>query len=286
MSGRTDQPRNLIVSVYGLYAHEPGSGFSVAALIRLLAELGVDAPAVRSSISRLKRAGVLEPRRVCGAAGYVATERALEILRDGQQRIFRRPDAKVDDGWVMAVFSVPEQERSRRHELRSRLTWLGFGTAAPGVWIAPAHLFDQTRDTINRLGLAGYVTLFQAEHLAFADLRATVASWWDLEGLHRLYDDFLADQYPVLRYWCQGAGDERRAFADYVQALHQWRRLPFLDPGLPAEVLPDDWPAARAADVVAELQDRLARPAAAHVAGVTGITPAPMPTMRPVARSR
>lgn len=286
MTRRRVAPRALIVSIYGLYAHAPGSGISVAALIRLMAELGVDGPAVRSSISRLKRTGILEPGRVGGAAGYLATERARAILEEGEARIFGRPDARVADGWLLAVFSVPEHERAKRHELRSRLTWLGFGTAAPGVWIAPAHLFGQARAAIDRLGLSDYVDLFRADHLAFADLGSAVASWWDLAGLRSLYDAFLAEQEPVVERWtrphvgAEQVGDDPSAFADYVRALTQWRRLPFLDPGLPAEVLPSDWPGSRATEVVAGLQDRLAHPAARHVHAVTGIAADPMPAVR------
>jgi len=52
-------PRSLIVTVYGLYAREVGGWIGVGTLIRLLSELGVDAQAVRSSISRLKRREIL-----------------------------------------------------------------------------------------------------------------------------------------------------------------------------------------------------------------------------------
>src|SRR5690349_21834636 len=45
------QPRTLIVTIYGLYAREAGGWLSVASLIRLMAELGSEEPAVRSSIS-------------------------------------------------------------------------------------------------------------------------------------------------------------------------------------------------------------------------------------------
>ncbi|MBA3308665.1 MAG: hypothetical protein H0U28_01200, partial [Nocardioidaceae bacterium] len=62
-------PQQLIVTVYGLYAREQG-WFSVSSLIKLLAELEVDEPAVRSSVSRLKRSGILAAERVDGVAGY------------------------------------------------------------------------------------------------------------------------------------------------------------------------------------------------------------------------
>lgn len=267
---RAEQPRSLIVTIYGLYAREAGGWISVASLIRLLAELDVDEPAVRSSISRLKRRGILEAQRQGGAAGYALSGRAREVLSEGDHRIFRRPAARVEDGWLLAVFSVPESERQKRHMLRSRLASLGFGTAAAGVWVAPAHLYDDTRRTLERLELTEYVDLFRSDYLAFGDLRESVALWWDLDALRDLYDDFLGEHGPVLAAWRRRrTADDARAFADYVRALTQWRRLPYLDPGLPAELLPRTWHGAQAADLFFSLQDRLAAPAARHVTAVS-----------------
>lgn len=137
------QPRALIVTIYGLYARDCDGWFSIASLIRLMAELSIDEPAVRSAVSRLKQRGLLESQRRGGAIGYGVSSRGSEILAEGDRRIFHRSasdDADDSDGWLLAVFSVPEQERARRHALRSRLAWLGFGSVSAGVWIAPAHL--------------------------------------------------------------------------------------------------------------------------------------------------
>ncbi|MCK2242017.1 MULTISPECIES: PaaX family transcriptional regulator C-terminal domain-containing protein [unclassified Crossiella] len=259
------QPRQLIVTVYGLYAREVGGWLSVAALIRLLGELGVDEPAVRSSISRLKRRGILDASRVGGAAGYALSEQARLILREGDHRIFERPRATVADGWVLAVFSVPESERQKRHTLRSQLTRLGFGNTAPGVWIAPAHLRAETAEVLSRLDLSAYVDLFRADHLGFAELTDKVATWWDLAALRALYTEFLTAHRPLLARWRRRRTVQpAEAFADYVRLLTAWRRLPYLDPGLPAELLPADWPGAEAAELFTALQDKLAPAAHDH----------------------
>src|SRR5262249_36214692 len=131
----------------------------------------------------------------------------------------------------------------QRHGLRSQLSGLGFGTAAPGVWIAPAYLHEATADMLERLGLSGYADLFRADHLAFGDLAAKVAQWWDLARTERLACDFVTAYEPVLRGWAgrRAAAHPREAFADYVRVLTDWRRLPYLDPGLPAELLPPGW---------------------------------------------
>lgn len=267
--GATDaqsaQPRQLIVTVYGLYAREVGGWLSVAALIRLLGELGVDEPAVRSSISRLKRRGILDASRVGGAAGYALSEQARLILREGDHRIFERPRPTLADGWVLAVFSVPESERQKRHTLRSQLTRLGFGNTAPGVWIAPAHLQAETAEVLTRLGLSAYVDLFRADHLGFATLRDKVTTWWDLPALQALYTEFLTAHGPLAARWRRRRTvPPAEAFTDYVRLLTAWRRLPYLDPGLPAELLPTDWPGTEAADLFVTLQAKLAPAAHEH----------------------
>jgi phenylacetic acid degradation operon negative regulatory protein len=288
--------RHLIVTIYGLYARSDGGWLSIASLIRLLADLGVDEPAVRSAISRLKRRGILLARRQDGSAGYQLSAEALAILREGDARIFRRQRATLADGWLLAVFSVPESERQRRHVLRSELARLGFGMVAPGVWIVPAHPEDTTAETLRRLGLDSYADLFHAEHLAFGDPAAKIRGWWDLDELERRYQAFIQAYEPALRRWQQscgtagaagavgsagghdggagsaggrdgGAGSAggREAFADYVRALTDWRRLPYSDPGLPAELLPPDWIGLRATEAFFTLRSLLEEPARAYV---------------------
>ncbi len=275
MSGRSDlhadtddapaaarKPRALIVTLYGLYAREVGGWLSVAAVIRLLARCGVDAPSARSAIHRLKRRGLLTAAKVDGVAGYALSDEASRILREGDRRIFERRRATPGEGWLLAIFTVPEAQRDRRHQLRSHLGGLGFGTVAAGVWIAPARLFDETHDVLERHGLAGYVNLFRAHYLAFADVASQVARWWDLAALAERHFEFLDRHGPALA--ALAADDDiepAEAFPAYVSALTDWRRLPYADPGLPVQALPADWPGVRAAETFFALHDRLAKPA-------------------------
>lgn len=261
-------PRSLIVTLYGAYGRFVPGPVPVAELIRLLAAVGVDAPSVRSSVSRLKRRGLLVPARTAqGAAGYELSPDARQLLDDGDRRIYATAPPE-DEGWVLAVFSVPESERHKRHVLRSRLSGLGFGTAAPGVWIAPARLYEETRHTLERLGLDAYVDFFRGEHLGFAATSEAVARWWDLAGIAGQHEAFLERHAGVLESW------ERRtdtppeeAYRDYLLALDSWRHLPYTDPGLPTALLPPDWPGARSAAVFQGLHARL-REAGAKFVGL------------------
>lgn len=271
-------PGSLILTFYGAYGRmlHPGGRVPVASLIRLLDVAGVDAPAVRSAVSRLKRRGLLRAERSPGrgGAGYALSPSASQLLTDGDQRIYHQP--QPDGQWLLAVFSVPESERGQRHLLRSRLAKLGFGNVAPGVWVAPSHLAEETRHTLRRLELDSYVDLFLGTHSGFQATASSVATWWDLERIAAQHQAFLRDHEPVLRSWNRRRSDpdtdqparpegpdqlegcqEREAYRDYLLALDAWRQLRYADPGLPASVLPAHWPGTRSGEVFAALHTLL-----------------------------
>ncbi|MFD5831088.1 PaaX family transcriptional regulator C-terminal domain-containing protein [Lentzea sp. NPDC060358] len=255
----------LIITLFGLYARGEDNWLSVASVVQLMAELGVEGQAVRSSISRLKRRGVVVADRRDGAAGYALAEATLETLAEGDTRIFERRRATAEDGWLVVVFSVPESERDKRHALRTGLTQLGFGTTAPGVWVAPGNLAGETRRTLERRGLAEYVDLFTGQHFGFGDLRSKVRAWWDLDELADLYADFLRRHRPVLS---AAPATPAHAFQTYVPMLTQWRRLPYSDPGLPLALLPPGWNGVTAEALFEELNATLSAPAREHALAV------------------
>ncbi|MFC1439748.1 PaaX family transcriptional regulator C-terminal domain-containing protein [Streptacidiphilus sp. N1-10] len=261
-----DTPGSLLVTFFGAHGRELGGWIAVGDLIRLMGTAGLEEQPVRSAVSRLKRRGFLLATPLGGVAGYALSESARQLLADGDRRIYAQRTPRLADGWVLALFSVPESERAKRHLLRSRLARLGYGTASPGVWLAPAHLYEETRHVLERLGLTGYTDLFRAEHLAFQATPEAVRRWWDLPALARCHEEFLDLHEPVLTRWNRRRNlPAEEAFADHLRALDSWRRLPYLDPGLPPELLPADWPGVRAARVFHDLDTRLGEPAAAYV---------------------
>ena len=62
-----------------------------------------------------------------------------------------------------------------------------------------------------------------------------------------------------------GAGTDQ-AFVTYLELVDQWRKLPFRDPGLPRELLPEDWGAPVAGALFEELVGQLESRALAHAA--------------------
>jgi len=265
----------LIVSIFGLYARAEGNWLSVASVVTLMADLGAPDQAVRSSVSRLKRRGVLRSERAGGAAGYALTDPALDVLAEGDVRIFERARATEDDGLLVVVFSVPESQRDKRHALRSSLSQLGFGTVAPGVWVAPGTLGSEALHCLERRGLTAYVDIFTGSHVAFGDLRSKIPQWWDLAELSELYRDFLGRYSPLLDRVREGPITPLEAFQMYLPMLTQWRRLPYRDPGLPLALLPPNWDGEAAGTLFDDLNKALNGHAQEHAHAV--IRPAAPP---------
>lgn len=268
LDGTDALPRQqqLIVSLFGLYARQRGGVLAVADLIALLGDLGAEEPAVRSAVSRLKKRGLLTGSRINGVATYAPSEQLVRLLGEGDTRIFAPRRAAAGDAWLLAAFTVPESQRNLRHVIRSLLTRRGFGSVTPGLWIAPEWLFDSTWNELDRQGLTGYVHFFRAEPLGDTALRDRVEAAWNLPALQELYCDFIDRFEPVLATWT-GAGEQPtdlEAFRAFVPLVTLWRRLPYLDPGLPLEYLPNPWPGQIAADLFRRLTDMLEEPADRH----------------------
>jgi phenylacetic acid degradation operon negative regulatory protein len=262
------QPRSQILYLYGGFVRRLGGWLAVSSLVELMADLGVGSQPVRAAISRMKSRGLLSASQRGGLRGYALTPRAWQILEDGDRRILTaREPAGLADGWVLVVFSVPESRRDRRHQIRSELIWLGFGTVASGVWIAPRRLRPEVETVLTKSELVEYTDIFDASPGDVERSRELVSRCWDLDGLQQMYRQFAERWEPILRRWL-GNADElspRSAFRHYISVVAEWRRLPFLDPGLPTELLPEGWEGDRARWIYFSLIARIDRAALRYV---------------------
>ncbi len=232
--------RSALFDLYGDHLRQRGGRAPVAALVRLLAPLGVAAPAVRTAVSRMVRQGWLEPVRLPDGPGYTLTPRAVRRLDDSAARIYRTAGGGWDGSWHLVVTDLPG-ERSRRDRIRAGLTFLGYAQLDDATWIGPRRSAE-----VDELLEVESVRAerFAARH--DGDSLGLVRRAWDVEGLGRSYARWLADAETLV----SSAGpdpDDEQAFAVRSRLVHEWRKFLFLDPGLPRELLPGDWSGDKAA---------------------------------------
>lgn len=260
MAGVSLRPQSVMLTFLGNHVFGGDTCVFSGSFIEVFARVGVTEEATRSTLTRMVNRGLLRRQRQGRRMYFGLTRRTVEILKDGEQRIWHTGAVNADerDRWTLIGFSLPESWQRERHELRSRLVWAGFGPLQNGLWIAPSEV-DVT-ELVHDLGPQANVKAFVAEPREPTDMRRLVQDAYDLTGLEARYRAFLErwdrpDPLPE-------AADH---LARSLIMLTEWLQVIRADPRLPLRYLPADWPAERAQRVCHEWYERF-RPEAAAIA--------------------
>lgn len=246
--------RSALFDVYGDHLRAWDNQAPVAALVRLLAPVGIAAPAVRTAISRMVIQEWLEPVTIAGGRGYRATPQAIRRLDEAADRIYRRTEPVWDGTWHL-VFVTPPTTRAGRSKVRADLRYLGYGELTADVWVSPYR----RSELVPALARADV----RVRTACASDVDPPPTEAWDLAGLAAAYERWL-DQADDLVAQHASPGDtstpehgDEAAFAARFHLVHEWRKFLFADPGLPDQLLPDPWPGHAAAARFAEHAGRL-----------------------------
>jgi len=272
------RPPRLLLTLLGDYWWQRTEPLPSAVIVALLAEFGVSDSAARAALSRLTRNGLLVTSRSGRRTFVRLSSHAADVLDDGARRIFSfgAGGARWDGMWSLVAFSIPEQNRSARDELRKALRWLGFAPLYDGLWVSPRDPADGVIARLSDLGITT-ATAFRATALptvprAAGDGAAPAgpasdipARAWDLSGLRDRYQEF-TEYASLLRDQTQaGEISTTDALVARTRVMNEWRAFPAMDPDLPDELLPPAWPRAAARGLFITCYDLLGPLAARRV---------------------
>ncbi|WOH20693.1 PaaX family transcriptional regulator C-terminal domain-containing protein [Paenarthrobacter sp. GOM3] len=264
MDSRPGSTTSLLRTVIGLYLRDAGGWMSAKDIVALMEALGTSGTVTRTALGRLRKKDVVLQENRDGLPGYTLTDGASTMLARGDRRIYNPRSMGDADPWCLISFSIPETEREKRHQLRRRLHWIGCGTVAAGLWICPDSLRAEVEEILADLDLRDMATVFVTETpLVGGSLRDAASSWWDLEAVAGLHQDFIREHGAAASG--QTVDVTAQAFATYVQCIDRWRIIPYLDPGLPPAFLPADWPGAEGAELFKRIVAAYAEPSAEFV---------------------
>jgi phenylacetic acid degradation operon negative regulatory protein len=238
--------RSLLMTMLGEFVLPRGGAVWTQALVSALAVFGIEPKAARQALARTAAEGWLASERVGRQVRWSLTPPGHRLLSEGAQRIyaFGRDAVEWDGRWLVLVVSVPESQRDLRHRIRAQLSWAGFGSPAPGVWVSP-HVSHQAEGQriLADAGMSGSAMSFVASYGQVGSQDMLVARAWDLGALEQRYEDFI-EEFTGLD---PAAGEA--VLRAQTRLVHEWRRFPFLDPRLPSQLLPENWSGVKAADL-------------------------------------
>jgi phenylacetic acid degradation operon negative regulatory protein len=235
-----------MLTLYGDYVLHRGGEIGIGSLVKLLSNFGLSEQAIRSAVSRMCRSGLLKAKRTERKSYYSLTREGQSLLTEGALRIFQRKQTPWDGNWNIVSYSIPETLRRSRDRLRLELGWLGYGPLGEATWISPHDLTREVKSLLQRFKIKPYVNIFSAQHQGGIDPKNIVSRCWNLDKIHQTYTKFLNDYRPKLeehrrRLETGKTIKPSQCFVARFELIHEYRKLPFFDPDLPLELLPDNW---------------------------------------------
>lgn len=242
--------RGLLFTLLGEFVLTGDGTAWTSAVLAVFTRLGIEEKATRQALMRTAAAGWLDAEKLGRRTRWRLTASARRLLTDGAERIysFTGPAPDWDGRWLLVSARIPESDRRARHVLRSRLSWAGFGSLGPGLWISPHPDREaEAAQVLREAGVADGAELFVARRSGLADVRDMVATAWDLAAVEEQYEQFIEE------FRAHAPED---VLARQVELVHAWRRFPAIDPALPRELLPARWSGLTAAQLFADRHQR------------------------------
>lgn len=238
--------RSLLLTVLGEFVLPLDAPVWTQTVVDVLALVGVEEKSARQALARTAADGVVTSTRAGRRVHWSLSGSGRRLLTEGAARIYAHGAARPawDGRWLVLVASVPEQQRQLRHQLRTRLAWAGLGSPSAGVWVCPdPRRLPEVDTVLEEVGLADQAFVVVGDYHGGPPHAELVDRAWNLSELEARYEAFVeqfADHTPA---------DDDAALAAQTRLVDAWRRFPFLDPQLPAELLPPRWAGGRAAEV-------------------------------------
>lgn len=238
---------SLLLHLFGDYWLERSQAFPSAALVALLADFDVNEAAARAALSRMVKHGLLESSRTGRNTSHRLTPRTVRVLRSGLARMgeFGREDRPWDGIWSVIVFSAPEGDRALREAIRARMRWLGYAPLEDAAWVSPRARPGVAVEELQRLGVPGVTVLTATVPTLGTGLRQPQEAW-DLESSSGAYLAFIDDAQQLAQDLDAAVITPAQALVLRTRFADAWIELASLDPDLPRELLPTDWPRVRA----------------------------------------
>ncbi|MEY8753715.1 phenylacetic acid degradation operon negative regulatory protein PaaX [Peribacillus frigoritolerans] len=257
--------QSMIFTIYGDYIRNYGSKIWIGSLIRLLKEFGHNEQGVRVAVSRMVKQGWIQSEKQGNKSYYFLTDRGVQRMDEAANRIYKMKPNEWDGKWRILMYTIPEDKRQLRDDLRKELLWSGFGSFSSGCWISPNDLEKQINRLIEKYDIDEYVDFFISQYKGPKENQSLVEKSWQLEEIENKYEEFIekySKQFIVHQsIISRGEMSDADCFVERTNLVHEYRKFLFIDPGLPKELLPSKWNGNHAALLFSQYYQVLAEPA-------------------------
>jgi phenylacetic acid degradation operon negative regulatory protein len=231
---------SLIITLYGDAIVPRGGSLSLGDITQIMGLFRIDSGHVRTAISRLTTEKWLERKKVGRNTFYRLSKQGEGAFEEATKRIYFQRKAETAKSIRLALLNG---EASGRAAQRKSLERAGF---AP----LNAMTFVSTGSSLPKSIKGIHVIEVPVSDAAIEILRAS----YKLDDLAERYREFRALFRNMHEAFAKGVElSDDDALTVRLLLIQEFRRIVLRDPGLPASLLPADWPGEEARRVAAEI---------------------------------
>jgi len=186
----------------------------------------------RGTIGKMESMGLIEKKVsengksfTLSPKGYNYLNKILDVIHTGISH--------WDGKWRFVVFTISEKKRPLRDRFRRYLESAGLKPYLSSVWISPNDCENEIKKTANKLGVENLLIISCVQ----PEISNELIKAWDFEKHKKMYEEFINDAELVIK--TKNKLEAKKLILSYAFVLN-------LQPNLPIELMPKDWPSLRA----------------------------------------
>ncbi|MGE7765479.1 PaaX family transcriptional regulator [Peribacillus sp. NPDC096540] len=239
------KPRSLLYTLFGDFVQFYGGEVWIGTLIKMMNHFGISESSVRGAILRLVQQDLIIGRKIGNKSYYSLTPKGKRNMDDGVKRVYTIRNHQWDGLWRVVTYSIPEEKRVLRNQVRKELSWTGFGLMSNSIWVSPNPLEKQVLTLMDTYDLKDYLIIFSSSQVITHTNEEILSTCWDLKEINKNYLTFIQQYESKLHDMQQAVWEDtisnEQCFYERTKIVHEYRKFLFLDPGFPLDLLPGDW---------------------------------------------
>jgi len=160
---------------------------------------------------------------------------------------------KWDGHWRMILVKRSKLNESQKRRLRFSSSKMGFRSLLPGVYVSAKATSKEIDAMLGEVGIRGLVNVIETNRFLVGEDQLVAKQLWRLSTIYNKYQNLISLLDRLLYRVNREKTLTYRLKKWYIEAVLEWSKLLKMDPGLPKQLVGDDWPRLEAEELVAKI---------------------------------
>lgn len=195
---KNDSATSLLLFIYNIYiAKNSKESIKLSILLEILKVFGKSETAIRMSLSRAIKAGLLINNKSDNEVSYALTaegKKAIIHWNEGVTHFFKRyqqRSSQWDNKWYFVNVEFTEENKAIKSEFLDKLQQRGFAQINTNTWVTPYYQYEDVWELIREYSLSDSIVEIHGEMKIHKDINKFLNDIYGIVDLKAAYQGFI-----------------------------------------------------------------------------------------------